>query len=98
MERIEDTKATKSNGKRVLIGQLLINDSILTSEQLNQALEYKGKNNMMLGQALQELNMVNEEAVFVVNFLHDGPATETNRNVRHQGISPAEYMGTYRGK
>ncbi len=42
-----------------------------------------------------ELNMVNEEAVFVVNFLHDGPATETNRNVRHQGISPAEYMGTY---
>jgi hypothetical protein len=42
-----------------------------------------------------ELNMVNEEAVFVVNFLHEGPATETNKNVRHQGISPAEYMGTY---
>jgi hypothetical protein len=42
-----------------------------------------------------ELNMVNEEAVFVVNFLHDGPVSETNRTFRHQGISPAEYMGTY---
>ena len=42
-----------------------------------------------------ELNMVNEEAVFVVNFLHEGPASETNRNVRHQGFSPAELMGTY---
>jgi hypothetical protein len=42
-----------------------------------------------------ELNNVNKEAVFVVNFLHEGPAFETNRNVRHQGFSPAEYMGTY---
>ena len=42
-----------------------------------------------------ELNMVNEEAVFVVNFLHGGPVSETNRNTRHQAFSPAEYMGTY---
>ena len=42
-----------------------------------------------------ELNVVNEEAVFVINYLHDGPASETNRSGRHQGISPAEYMGTY---
>jgi hypothetical protein len=39
--------------------------------------------------------MVNEEAVFVVNFLHGGPVSETNRNTRHQAFSPAEYMGTY---
>jgi tetratricopeptide (TPR) repeat protein len=42
-----------------------------------------------------ELNMVNEEAVFAVNFLHEGPASETNRNTRHQAFSPAELLGTY---
>ncbi len=42
-----------------------------------------------------ERNEINPEAVFVVNFLHDGPAGETNRTFRHQGISPAERRGTY---
>jgi hypothetical protein len=42
-----------------------------------------------------ERNVVNPEAVFVVNFLHDGPASETNRTSRHQGFSPAERRGTY---
>ena len=42
-----------------------------------------------------EQNVVNPEALFVVNFLHDGPANETNRTSRHQGFSPAERRGTY---
>jgi hypothetical protein len=42
-----------------------------------------------------ERNVVNKEAVFVINFLHDGPATESNRSVRHQGFSPRERLGTY---
>ena len=42
-----------------------------------------------------ERNVVNPEALFVVNFLHDGPANETNRTSRHQGFSPSERRGTY---
>ena len=42
-----------------------------------------------------ERNEINPEAVFVVNFLHDGPAGETNRTSRHQGFSPSERRGTY---
>ena len=42
-----------------------------------------------------ERNEVNPEVVFLVNFLHDGPAGETNRSFRHQGFSPAERLGTY---
>jgi len=42
-----------------------------------------------------ERNVVNPEALFVVNFLHDGPASETNRTTRHQGFSPSERRGTY---
>ena len=42
-----------------------------------------------------ENNTVNKEAVFVINFLHDGPAIESNFHVRHQGFSPREKLGTY---
>jgi hypothetical protein len=42
-----------------------------------------------------ENNGINKEAIFVINFLHDGPATESNRSVRHQGFSPREKLGTY---
>jgi len=42
-----------------------------------------------------EQNVVNPEAVFVVNFLHDGPAGETNRNGMHLQFSPAEELGTF---
>jgi hypothetical protein len=42
-----------------------------------------------------ERNVVNKEALFVINFLHDGPASESNRSVRHQGFSPREKLGTY---
>jgi tetratricopeptide (TPR) repeat protein len=42
-----------------------------------------------------ERNVVNPEAVFVANFLHDGPASETNRNGMHLQFSPAEELGTY---
>ncbi|MGB2012473.1 MAG: RagB/SusD family nutrient uptake outer membrane protein [Flavobacteriaceae bacterium] len=42
-----------------------------------------------------EKNIINPEAVFHINFLHDGPAFESNRSVRHQGFSPREKKGTY---
>jgi len=42
-----------------------------------------------------ERNEVNEEALFVVNFLHDGPASETNRAAVHMAFSPDGELGTY---
>jgi tetratricopeptide (TPR) repeat protein len=42
-----------------------------------------------------ERNVVNREAVFVVNLLHDGPASETNRNTMHRAFSPDGELGTY---
>jgi hypothetical protein len=42
-----------------------------------------------------ERNEVNPEALFVVNFLHDGPASETNRNGMHMAFSPDGELGTY---
>ena len=42
-----------------------------------------------------ERNEVNPEALFVVNFLHDGPASETNRNTMHRAFSPDGELGTY---
>ena len=42
-----------------------------------------------------ERNEVNQEALFVVNFLHDGPASETNRNTMHRAFSPDGELGTY---
>jgi tetratricopeptide (TPR) repeat protein len=42
-----------------------------------------------------ERNEVNPEALFVVNFLHNGSASETNRNGMHLQFSPAEELGTF---
>ena len=42
-----------------------------------------------------ERNVVNPEAVFLVNFLHDGASSETNRNGIHLQFSPAEERGTF---
>jgi hypothetical protein len=42
-----------------------------------------------------ERNEVNQEAVFVVNFLHDGPSAETNRISVHMAFSPDGERGTY---
>ena len=42
-----------------------------------------------------ERNEVNPEALFVVNFLHDGPASETNRNAMHRAFSPDGELGYY---
>jgi hypothetical protein len=42
-----------------------------------------------------ERNEINPEAVFVVNFLHDGEAAETNRCGRHMAFSPDESLGTF---
>jgi hypothetical protein len=42
-----------------------------------------------------ERNEVNPEAVFVVNFLHDGPASETNRSAMHRAFSPDGELGSF---
>jgi hypothetical protein len=42
-----------------------------------------------------ERNEVNKEALFVVNLLHDGPSSETNRNAVHMAFSPSGKLGTY---
>jgi hypothetical protein len=42
-----------------------------------------------------ERNEINPEALFVVNFLHDGEAAETNRTTRHMAFSPDGELGTY---
>ncbi len=40
-------------------------------------------------------NVVNPEALFAANFLHDGPASETNRNFMHLAFSPDGELGTF---
>jgi hypothetical protein len=42
-----------------------------------------------------ERNEINPEALFVVNFLHDGHAAETNRTSFHMAFSPDGELGTY---
>lgn len=42
-----------------------------------------------------ERNEVNQEAVFVINFLHDGPASESNRTSRHLDFGPYETKGIW---
>ncbi len=42
-----------------------------------------------------ELNIVNSEAVFVVNFIHQGPPGETNWHRRVNIFSPAEQLGGF---
>lgn len=90
-------RVTKGAAQSLLAKIYMQQDRYTEAEPLLEAVVTSGQYTLLPNFAdnFTELNMVNEEAVFVVNFLHDGPASETNRNVRHQGFSPAEYMGTY---
>ena len=53
----------QSRSKHVPIGELLVNEGLLTQADLQAALEHKKKNGGKLGQALVELKLVSEEEV-----------------------------------
>ena len=45
------------------LGQLLLNDGLITIDQLNEALEYHEKNNMKIGAALLDCGHVTDETL-----------------------------------
>lgn len=49
--------------ERKKIGEILKESGLITEEQLNEALEYAKKHNLRLGEALIQLNFVNEEDI-----------------------------------
>jgi hypothetical protein len=90
-------RATKGAAQALLAKTYLQQHNYMSAEPLLREIilseEYELLGNF--ADNFSERNVVNPEALFVVNFLHDGPASETNRTTRHQGFSPSERRGTY---
>ena len=51
--------------------------------------------NADFGENFIEMNSVNPEAVFVINYLHDGPASETDNTITFLGNGFAEALGLW---
>jgi hypothetical protein len=90
-------RATKGAAQALLAKTYMQQGNYMAAEPLLQEIILSNQYELLENFAdnFSERNVVNPEAVFVVNFLHDGPANETNRTSRHQGFSPSERRGTY---
>jgi hypothetical protein len=90
-------RATKGAAQALLAKAYMQQHKYMEAEPLLQEIILSGEYELLedFAENFSEGNVVNPEALFVVNFLHDGPANETNRTFRHQGFSPAERRGSY---
>ncbi len=90
-------RVTKGAAQSLLAKVYMHQQNFVDAEPLLQSVIESNEYELLSSYAdnFSENNVINKEAVFVINFLHDGPAVETNRHVRHQGFSPREKLGTY---